>query len=595
MFIKLEKEARSNKRKNIYLSFIVGFALIALVLNNGLLLAQETNPKEGRQKKESAGKESVQEELTIEEKLNQRIDLDYKDADLSNVLRSLSWTYDLNIITVADVEGKVTITLGNVKVGKALEAVLTVNGLTYAVKDQIIYVSEGDKGKINLVSKVITLNYIKATEAKSILYKVLSEKGNIETDESANTLIITDLAANVKKIKDLLKEIDVAPKQVLIEAKIVDITSNDLAAFGVKWNVDYAPGHGIFGRSTGFGEELDATVDMGEQSSGLTGGQFKINTLGLKGVTATATIDALVKDGRANLLASPSIAILNNQEARIVIGERYPYKERTQTSTGTTETTKFVDIGVTLKVTPQINEDGYITMRIHPEVSSLAAALDAGPRITTREADTSVRIKEGRTLIIAGLIKQKDHGSREKIPFLGDLPLIGALFSRSEHDREQKELAVFITPKIIRSEEEKAILAKKKIEREEAYVNIDRTGKLALVETLYQKAKKLEEGKGLESRRKSKEYQQRQAISIYRNIYLQHPDALRASEAMYRAGLIYYEKINDKEKAEDILGRLISKYPDSEYAKEAKSIYRKLTLRKKEIKKPTKSNLKIFK
>lgn len=584
----MKREDNAKGRKLDIFSLVIFFVTVAFIFNNSLLLAQEESAKE------KTAKEPSQAELTIEEKLNQRINLNYKNADLSNVLRSLSWTYDLNIITVTDIEGKVTITLNNVKVEKALKAILTVNGLTYAVKDQIIYVSEGDADKINLVTKVVTLNYIKAAEAKSILYKVLSAKGNIETDESANALIITDLTDNIRKIKELIKEIDIAPRQVLIEAKIVDITSNDLAAFGVSWSADYDPGHGIFGRSTQSSEELDVSIDMAEQSD-LSGGQFKINTLGLKGVTASATIDALVKDGKANLLASPSIAVLNNQEARIVIGERYPYKERTQTSTGTTETTKFVDIGVTLKVTPQINEDGYITMRIHPEVSSLAAALDAGPRITTREADTTVRIKEGKTLVIAGLIKQKEQGSKEKIPILGDIPLLGALFSRSEHNREQKELAVFITPKITRSEEEKAALAQKKIEEEEAYVSIDSTGRLALVEVLYQKARKLEEGKGVESRRKSKEYQQEQALTMYRNIYTQHPQSFRAPEAMYRAGLLCYEKISDKKEAEDIFGRLISRYPDSKYVKEAKSIYRKLILQKKEIKKPRRSDLKILK
>ncbi len=574
MFKELEK------RK--FTLFIICFVVIGSLLNNSFVSAEE----------KTSGQEALgQENLTIEEKLSQEIDLDYKDADLATILRSLSWTYDLNIITTTDIEGKVTISLKDVKVGKALEAILVANNLVYAISDQIIYVSEGNSDKINLVTKLISLNYVKAPQAKALLFKVLSEKGDIQTDESANTLIITDLAANIRKIEDLIKEIDVAPRQVLIEAKIVDITSNDLSAFGVSWTADFAPNHGVFGAD----EELKTAVDMSEKSSSLDGGQFKINTLALKGITATATIDALVKDGKANLLASPSIAILNNQEARIVIGERYPYKERTQTTTGTTESTKFIDIGVTLKVTPQINEDGYITMKIHPEVSSLAEALDAGPRITTREADTSVRIKEGRTLVIAGLIQQKDQGSKEKIPFLGDIPIIGWLFSRSEHSQEQKELAIFITPKIVRSEEEMAILADKKIEKEEAYVNINETGSLALVEVLYQKAKKLEEGKGLESRRKSRQYQQKQAASIYENIYIQHPDSYRAPEAMYRAGLLYDKKIGKKIKAQEVLGRLVSRYPDSEYAKKAKSIYRRLILEDKEIKKPTGDNLNLLK
>ncbi|UCD55130.1 MAG: secretin and TonB N-terminal domain-containing protein [Candidatus Omnitrophota bacterium] len=509
---------------------------------------------------------SGQEESILEEKLKQIVSVDYKNTDIVNVLQSFAWTYKLNIVTSPNLKGKVTISLKDVTVQKALEAILSINGLAYTMRNNIIYVSPGDTEVVELVSEVIFLKYIKSQDARDLLRKVLSGKGDMKIDEVQNALIITDYAVNIRKLKELLGKIDIPPQQVLIEAKVVDITSTDLQHLGVTWNIDYDPTGGLFDSSI---EDIDITGSMPEQSASLTGGQFAINAITLEGLTLSATIDALVRDGKANLLASPSIAVLNGQEARIIIGERYPIKERTQTTTGTTETTKFVDIGTTLKVTPQINEDGYITMRVHPEVSSLAQSLDAGPRITTREADTTVRIKERETLIIGGLIKQKSNISKDKIPILGDIPIIGYLFSRTEGDEEQKELAVFITPIILRSREEKRQLAKT-LEKEEVFVNIDKIGELNLIEETFKNARKLDKGQGLESVRKSIDMRKLQAAKLYEHIYSRYPESMRAAEAVYSAGMIYQGFFKDYKKARECFSLLISDYSDSRFVTKAK-------------------------
>ena len=515
-------------------------------------------------------------EMSFEEKLNQNISLDYKDADLGSVLRSLSWTYRLNVVTSPDVKGKVTISLKDVSVKEALDAILTINGLAYSERAGIIYIAPGDPEPVEMKAEVVFLKYISASEAQNFLRRSISPKGDMKINELANSLIVTDFSSNIEKVKSLLRQIDIPPQQVLVEAKIVDITSSDLSAMGVTWDADYQPGHGIFGRSTRTSERLKGTTTMNEQSGDLTGGQFILNTLTLKGLTITATIDALVRDGKANLLASPSIAVLNGQEARIVIGERYPYKERTQTTSGTTETTKFVDIGTTLRVTPQINDDGYITMRIHPEVSSLAAALDAGPRITTREADTTVRVREGETLVIGGLIKQQDDRSNDKVPLLGDIPILGLLFSRKERDIERKELAVFITPTILRSRKEKELLGKRQNGTEESYVSLVKTGELSIVETMFRYAENLEKGVGIESVRKNEQFRTAQALSLYEHIFVEFPDSLKAAESMYLAARIYYQKLKDYKRAKTFLSRLISDYPNSKFVNKAKKDFKEI-------------------
>ena len=532
---------------------------------------EEAETKE-RRKLEEKKREEVE---AAKDKLNMKISLDYKNADLLTILRSLSWTYKLNIVTSPDIKGKVTISLQDVTVKKALEAIITISGLTYTIRDDIIYISPGDAEVVELTAEVIFLKYTKAADAQNLLRKTISGKGDIKIDEVANSLIVTDYPANIQKVKGLLEKIDIPPRQVLIEARIVDITSTDLEALGVKWNLKYSPGEGLFTRSTNYPEEIDATIDMAAQSD-LSGSQIRINDLKLKGLTIDATLDALVKEGKANILASPSIAVLNGKEARIIIGERYPYKERTQTTTGTTETTKFVDIGITLRVTPQINEDGYITMNVHPEVSSLHTALAEGPRITTREADTTVRVKDGETLIIGGLIKQTEDASEEKIPLLGDIPLLGFLFKRREHDIERKELAVFITPKILYSREEREYLSRKDVKRGEVYVTLTKTAELIMVEGIFDQAKALDKGYGVESARKDKSFRKSQALSLYEHIYYTYPDSMRAPEALYSAGRIYYRDLKNYKRAKEAFTYVISDYPNTPFAEKAQGLYEKI-------------------
>ena len=513
-----------------------------------------------------------------EQRLAQLISIEYKDADLSNVLRSLSWTYKLNIVTGPDIKGKVNINLQDISVEKALQAILTINGLVYSRRDDVIYVSAGDTETVGVKTEVIKLKYLTATQAQNMSKKVLSSKGDIKINETANNLIITDYPASIDKIRELLQQVDVAPKQVLIEAKIVDIVSNDLKSLGVTWTADYTPTQGgLFNRRTRFAEELKTTTTLGTTSSSLTGGQLVVNTLKLKGLTVGATIDALVRDGRANLLASPSIAVINGQEARIVIGEKFPIKERTQTTTGTTETTKFVDIGTTLKVNPQINDDGYITLSIHPEVSSAQSSLvgDA-PRITTREADTTVRVKEGETLVIGGLIQQKDDSSRDRMPVLGYIPVLGYLFSRSASDKEQRELAVFITPRILFSREEQIALGHKKEETVPSTVLLDQTGPLTVVERIFEKGVALEGGWGLESKYKKEIFSKSQALNHYEVIYKEFPESQRAPEALYRAGKIYWEYYRNADKAKGLLSSIFSDYADSSFVEKAQKLYEKI-------------------
>jgi len=545
-----------------------GFWLLALLFLLTPLAAQETGQA-------PPGREVQAPAIKAGDPLDEKISLDYKEVDIATILRSLSYTYGLNLATTGEVKGKITISLRDITLREALDVVLTTNGYNYARKGNIIYITPGSVEGAQLVSEPIAMKYIKAGDAQNLLRKALSPKGDIKVDDIFNLLVVTDYQANIEKLKGLLKSLDLPPQQVLIEAKIVDITSKDLHNLGVTWQLDYNPLHGIFDRKTTYDERLKGTGSFAGPSSSLSGSQFKIDTLVLKGLTATATLDALIQDQKAQLLASPSIAVINNREARIIIGEKVPYKERTQTTTGTTETTKFVDVGTTLRVTPSINADGYITMTLHPEVSSVSALLDAGPRITTREADTMVRVREGETIVIGGLIKQEDNRTQSRTPILGYIPLIGYLFGNRSKDQTQTELAVFITPKILRSRSE-MLAAGKDSFQEEAYVNILATSKLNVQMVLLEKADRLEAESGLEARRKDSWILKNQALSLYESIVTQFPESPKAAESALRAARIYYNDMREYSHAKQLCQKIISDYPNSPYVPDAKELYKRV-------------------
>ena len=504
------------------------------------------------------------------------VTLDYRDADLASVLRSFSYSYGLNLVTSTDVKGKVTVSLKNVTIDEALEALLKANDLTFTRSGNVVYINPAsEETEEPIVNEAIKLNYLKAADAQNLVRKALTAKGDIRVDEVSNMLVVADTPKAIEQVRQLLIQVDQAPQQVIVEAKIVDITSTDLHNIGVTWSTDFTPAgeqKGLFKRNTAFQEQLTSTVTLPGTSSALSGSQFTLDTLTLKGLTVTASLDALIQDRKANLLASPSIAVLNNQEARIVIGEKVPFKERTQTTTGTTETTRFIDVGTTLRVTPSINSDGYITMRIHPEVSSVSALLDAGPRITTREADTTVRIKEGETIIIAGLIKQEDNRTKSEVPGLGRLPVLKYLFGSQSKDKTRTELAVFITPSILYSQAELAALPPNTNRIGEAKISTRAAGELGLGLALFETAEHLEAGRGAESVRKPEWFRMKQAMSLYENIALDFPAHPKAPDCLFRAAKIGIQSFRDFSRAKLDLEELIRRYPDHLLAPSAKSM-----------------------
>lgn len=502
------------------------------------------------------------------------VSLNYKDANLSTVLRSLAVTHQLNLVTTSDIQGKVTVSLHDVPVEEALRAILSVNGYTFTKKDSLIYITPGlGSEKINLVTETIALSYLPALEAERIISRWISANGTIEINKAVNSLIISDYPESIAHIKNALKGIDTPPIQVLIEAKIVDIESKAFENLGITYTLDYdedSQFKGIFDRSVSAAEEISETTTLAGPSSQLSGGQLTITAI-TKSFSPTITIDALIQNNKAHLLASPSIMTLNGEEARIIIGEKYPFTEKTQTTTGTTETTKFVDVGTTLRVTPFISPDGWITMNVHPEVSSVSQALDAGPRITTREADAKVRVRDGQTIIIGGLISKQDDQIKGGIPILRKIPLLGFLFSNRSSDLQEKELTVFITPKIVKDKGQEELTRPKDIR-----LQVDRVGSLNIVAKMIDHALNLERNDSAESANKTLEHRKQEMLNTYRLIWSQYPDAQQMDLVLYKLGRLYYDYLRAYQESYKAFEQLTADYPDSRYRKKAQKYIRKL-------------------
>ncbi len=270
--------------------------------------------------------------------------------------------------------------------------------------------------------------------------------GNVKivADEDTNSLLITTFVRNFPSVEKLIKQLDVLLPQVLIEAQIIEVTLDDESAFGVEWM--WEQGTSINGSTY----RQDGATDFGlaDEIFGLKYGILsdKLDTM----------LHALTKDTKVNILSTPRIMTKNNQEAIINVGQEVPFLVSTQeTATGGVLTsTDFRNVGVILTVTPRINRSGTVSLDLNQQINSLIEfTLFDAPIISTREATASVTINDRQTMVIGGMIKDDKTETVHKIPFLGDIPLLGRLFRRTDTRVEKTELMVFITPHVVYTDE----------------------------------------------------------------------------------------------------------------------------------------------
>jgi type II secretory pathway component GspD/PulD (secretin) len=472
-----------------------------------------------------------------------RVTFDFKEADLRNILRIFSVRYGINVVAGPDVQGTVTIRLVDVPWETALKLILQSNNYAYVKEANVYRVLRQDQlDKEPLQTQVYPLSYSKATEViNSIINLLTPERGQARADERSNTLVVTDVPAKLDEIGGIIRRLDERTPQVLIEARIVELTDDFEENIGIDWI-------SLKGFNVGFGAPEDAdkqglwryerTRDKGDTDTTerittdrdrttTTRGRQRTDQSGPDGSSTTTTISTIpgtssgttitttsgtsltdtstlsntrevydwydaegtkiksdvVESGQllqavltpdtfqltlsflqeqtdANIISHPKLVTADNKESQIKVAREWPIPQfQFNDDTGQWEVSDFEykDIGIILTVTPHVNVDKFITMRVVPEVSNIFGTTTFGgaveaelPIILSRKAQTEVLVKNGDTLAIGGLMMEDETDAVNKVPLLGDIPLLGRyIFSDTGTQINKSNIIIFITANVV--------------------------------------------------------------------------------------------------------------------------------------------------
>jgi type IV pilus assembly protein PilQ len=399
--------------------------------------------------------------------------LDVEGADLRTVLKAISEFSGRNIVMGSSVRATVKISIRNVAWQDALKAVLRSAGLDFVEDGAIIRVDEAAKLNtekvereaanartmelLPLETRIIKLNYANAGEMGQPLSPALSKRGSIQVEKRTNSLVVTDLPQNLETVTRMATDLDAATPQVEITAKLVDVDVSALRGIGIEWNVGPTVGPDAeFFSSTGPnppdylhpGNDNENALG-GEHNSGISDPATRI-TYGISKDWGfvEAQLQMLEENRKANIISNPRITTVDNREAKIIVGQKIPLIVQ---DVAGNPVSQLQTIGIQLRVTPHLTQDKRIIMDLHPEVSDLStqSTVQGGIIINTSEADTRVMVDDGQTAVIGGLIRTNESTVVRGVPLLKDVPLLGLLFSSHSTIRQNRELIIFVTPRLI--------------------------------------------------------------------------------------------------------------------------------------------------
>ncbi|MEL7484072.1 MAG: hypothetical protein AAFN41_06925 [Planctomycetota bacterium] len=474
----------------------LGFGAAALIgvlagTTAGVVAAQDDQPELN-----DAGVVNVDENLITELFVN--------DEDLNTVLQLLGIQAQKNIVTGQSVAGRVTANFFGVTFYEALDAILNVNGYGYIERGSFIYVygleelERIEEATRTRKSEVVNLNYISAIDLQAFVEPMLSDIGAItispeagdfqspgdtptgaESFAGVSTVVITDYEEVVDEILEMVERIDTRPAQVLVEATILQTSLNEANAFGMDFSIiddldfsDFVGSGGPLGvipsLISGQGGTLVGGTETPIAAPADGNGGGVTSTSG--NTTGPATLRAGVVSGDiavflrlldevtdTTILSTPKILTLNRQSARVLVGEKVGYLSTTSTETATTQTVEFLDTGTQLYMRPFVSDDGFIRMELKPQVSTaeIRTVTDSGgaavtiPDELTNELVTNVMVRDGQTVVLGGLFREATTATRRQVPFLGDIPILGAPFRGHDDSTERQEIVFLIKPTIV--------------------------------------------------------------------------------------------------------------------------------------------------
>jgi type IV pilus assembly protein PilQ len=407
---------------------------------------------------------------------------EFQGDDVGQVLRLLARQAKVNMVVSDQVTGTVTMRLEDVTALQAIAIIVKAKGLSMDQIDHVYYIkTPAEKTAEPTESDSYQFSYSRAKEVAPLLASQLASKDPPQFDERTNTIFFRETRSNLDNIRKLLVTIDKPTKQVMIEARLVEVTANPQQSYGIDWSgvVGSASNGKTFqyggpttsssGGGTGNNSTFNGAVGplpLGNPNNPnflgsfghLAFGQFAILTV----PQMSATLRLLNEDSDAEFLANPRVVTADNLQAKIEINRAQPvpqlnFNEQTATAVfGGFQDKKF---GNTLIVTPSINKDNFVTLKVKPEISNkvgdstfvFAGATVSSPIIDTRSLDSNVLIHSGDTLAIGGLLQDEVAKARNKVPLIGDVPVLGYLFQNHLNSRTKRNLLVFVTPTIISS------------------------------------------------------------------------------------------------------------------------------------------------
>jgi type IV pilus secretin PilQ/predicted competence protein len=389
---------------------------------------------------------------------------EFQGDDVGAVLRLLARQAKINMVVSEAVTGTVTMRLEDVTALQAVSIIVKAKGLFLDKVDNVYYVKTGaERTAEPTESDSYQFSYARAKDVAPLVGGQLSSKDAPQVDERTNTIFYRETRTNMDNIHKLLVQIDRPTKQVMIEARLVEVTANPHQNFGIDWTGTFANRTFSYGPDAATGPNFQFPNSNNHGTNNLLGnfgnliaGQYAI----LSVPQFNATLNLLNNDDDAEFLANPRVVTADNQQAKIEIIRAQPvpqlnFNEQTATAVfGGFQDKKF---GNTLVVRPSINKDSFITLAVKPEISNkvgdatfvFAGATVASPVIDTRSLDSNVLIKSGDTLAIGGLLQDELRKSRTKVPGLGDVPVLGYLFQSRSNERVKRNLLVFVTPTIL--------------------------------------------------------------------------------------------------------------------------------------------------
>jgi type II secretory pathway component GspD/PulD (secretin) len=387
--------------------------------------------------------------VDVSKSQNGNVTMVVRDASLSKVLALLAQTYHLNIVAANDIDVSISITLADVPLEQALTAILSVANYTWVERNGIILVTSMTEAATLPADiqgrqiQVFDLDFASAAAVSEAITSLLSPIGKmsiVKSDSADNRrtremIVVEDQPPSIARIAEYIQDVDQPPRQVLMEAHILQVTLNDDTKCGIDLD-------GIL-RVAGSTVKLETTGLASDSASPaflatVTGGDLG------------SVIEALETSTDTKTLGSPKVLVLNHQEAMVHVGDDIGYQgSQTTTQTSTFQNVQFLQVGVLLKICPSITRDNRVLLHVHPEVSTgHINPLTDIPDKSTTELSTDVMLRDGQGMIIGGLIKENDSTVQSKIPYLGDMWKVGVLFKRSEVIKERDEILIAILPRI---------------------------------------------------------------------------------------------------------------------------------------------------